>query len=100
MLYELQTLMVPILNASLQLPMPKGWEALSRIPWRGQSKWSSGQAPARHPPGARARFLIPFALAPLHACGLAHAGLRTCSEASEASEASGIIGWAAALTGK
>ena len=39
MLYELQTLMVPLVNTSdahkTQLPMPVGWEALNRIPWRG-----------------------------------------------------------------
>jgi len=34
MLYELQTLMVPIVNFT-QLPIPKEWEALARIPWRG-----------------------------------------------------------------
>lgn len=37
MLYELQTLMVPVVNTSgyKQLPIPKEWEALARIPWRG-----------------------------------------------------------------
>lgn len=38
MLYELQTLMVPIENFTLaerERSMPKGWEALARIPWRG-----------------------------------------------------------------
>jgi len=37
MLYELQTLMVPIVNITdpSWFPMPKGWEALARIPWRG-----------------------------------------------------------------
>lgn len=40
-LYELQTLQVPVVNLTQfgrtmeQLPMPKGWEVLSRIPWRG-----------------------------------------------------------------
>lgn len=40
MLYELQTLMVPIVNLTKEAkalvdPIPKGWEALARIPWRG-----------------------------------------------------------------
>eukprot|EP00041_Stephanoeca_diplocostata_P025318 m.659522 g.659522 ORF g.659522 m.659522 type:complete len:396 (+) comp22724_c2_seq3:2070-3257(+) len=34
LLYELQTLMVPVVNFT-QLPLPKGYEALRRIPWRG-----------------------------------------------------------------
>mmetsp|Transcript_43487 Transcript_43487/g.60374 ORF Transcript_43487/g.60374 Transcript_43487/m.60374 type:complete len:344 (+) Transcript_43487:1-1032(+) len=34
MLYELQTLMVPIVNVTT-FPLPKGYEALARIPWRG-----------------------------------------------------------------
>ena len=34
LLYELQTLMLPIVNYT-QPPMPKGFEALARIPWRG-----------------------------------------------------------------
>merc|ERR1712072_508015 len=37
LLYELQTLMVPIVNFTGHQvdTMPKGWEALARIPWRG-----------------------------------------------------------------
>jgi hypothetical protein len=34
MLYELQTLMVPVINFTAPT-MPKGYEALARIPWRG-----------------------------------------------------------------
>jgi hypothetical protein len=39
MLYEIQTLMVPIVNVShapKQFDLPKGYEHLDRIPWRGQ----------------------------------------------------------------
>jgi hypothetical protein len=38
MLYEIQTLMVPIVNVSgapKQFDLPKGYEHLDRIPWRG-----------------------------------------------------------------
>lgn len=36
MLYELQTLMVPIVNfTGPKYPLPEGYEALARIPWRG-----------------------------------------------------------------
>ena len=50
MLYELQTLMVPIVNITdpSWFPMPKGWEALARIPWRGETERSHARSTLAH----------------------------------------------------